>query len=80
MTSVRSLAARVTKLEERTSSGVIVMWRHHTETDDAAVARWKRENPGQDPDATGLRVILVKWADPTCPPLTPTFNPKGSQS
>lgn len=67
MTSVRSLAARVTKLEERTSSGVIVMWRHHTETDDAAVARWKREYPGLDPEAAGLRVMLIKWADPTEP-------------
>lgn len=64
MTSVRSLAARVTKLEERTSSAVVVVWKHHTETDEAAKDRWKRENPGQDPDAAGLRVILIRWADP----------------
>ncbi len=63
--AVEGLRRRLDKIEGQTRSGVIVIWRHHTETDAAAVDRWKKENPGRDPDAAGLRVMLVRWADQT---------------
>lgn len=41
------LENRVQRLEAaRAGGGVTVMWRHHTETDDQAVARWHAEHPG----------------------------------
>lgn len=58
-----SLSSRISKIEAASGGGgVTVMWRHHYETDDRAIARWRDEHPGQVPDA--LKVILVKWADP----------------
>jgi hypothetical protein len=42
----------------------IVMWRHRTETDEQAKARWCAEHPGEDPDRTDTRVIIIGWADP----------------
>jgi hypothetical protein len=59
------LRARIEKLESRTRPGMVIMWKHHSETDEEAKARWKRENPGQDPEAAGIQVMLVRWADPT---------------
>lgn len=56
---------RVEKLERNyPKKGVVVMWRHHTETDEQARTRWCAEHPGQNVDRAGLRVILVRWADP----------------
>ena len=66
MTNIR---ARIDKLESHAKPGIIVMWRHHTETDDQAKSRWKAEHPGEDPDRADTRVIMVRWADPQ--PLTP---------
>lgn len=59
-----SLNSRLAKLEEaaRPDGGVIVMWRHVDETDAQAVERWRQEHPGQDPDAPGLKVIILRWS------------------
>jgi hypothetical protein len=57
------LTSRVSKLEATNGGGVTVMWRHHYETDEMARDRWRAEHPGQEPDA--LRVILVRWVDPS---------------
>jgi len=67
-----NLNSRVAKLEAETGGGVTVMWRHHHETDEQAIARWEAEHPGQVPDA--LKVILVKWADPQ-----PEAEPEGAE-
>lgn len=56
------LNSRISKLEAETGGGVTVMWRHHTEPAHQAVARWRSQHPGKEPD--DLKVILVKWADP----------------
>ncbi|MBP6770442.1 MAG: hypothetical protein KA171_21885 [Reyranella sp.] len=56
-----NLTSRVSKLEDATVGGVTVMWRHHYETDEQAIDRWRVEHPGQVPD--DLKVILIKWAD-----------------
>jgi hypothetical protein len=37
------------------------MWRHVDETNAQAVERWRQEHPGQDPDAPGLKVIILRW-------------------
>jgi hypothetical protein len=60
-----SWGTRLEKLEAEGRSGVpIVIWQHYEETSQAAVARWKRNHPRQDPDATGLRVMIIKWSNP----------------
>lgn len=61
-----NLSQRLAKLEaaSRPDGGVIVMWRHVDEPDSAAKERWQSEHPGQDPDATALKVIIVRWTDP----------------
>jgi len=40
------------------------MWRHHTETNEQAKARWLREHPGEDLEGPGLKAIIVGWAAP----------------
>ena len=68
---MRNLETRLDRLEA-TALGVIVMWQHHTETDDQAMTRWKASHPSEDPERPGLRVMLVRWADPqdaVVPPL-----------
>jgi hypothetical protein len=59
-----NIRARLDRLEDAGKPGVIVMWRHHSETDEQAKDRWKAAHPGEDPDRAGVRVILVQWADP----------------
>lgn len=54
-------AEKVAKGEKR---DVIVLWRHHTESNETALARWRAENPGQDSDKADLKVMLVGWGDP----------------
>lgn len=57
------LHARVSLLEAaKGGGGVTIMWRLHDETDEQAVARWRQENPGEEPHE--LNVIIVRWADP----------------
>ncbi len=43
-----NIRTRIDKLENEAKPGVIVMWRHHAETNDQAKARWQDENPGED--------------------------------
>jgi hypothetical protein len=31
---------------------------------DAKTKRWRVENPGDDPDRVGLKVMLISWLDP----------------
>ena len=59
-----NLFQRLAKLEaaSRPDGGVIVMWRHVDEPESAAVDRWRKEHPGQDPDAAGLKVIILRWS------------------
>lgn len=58
-----NLSNRLSKLEAATDGGgVTVMWRHHKETDDQAIARWRAEHPGQEPEE--LKVIIIEWSDP----------------
>ena len=40
-----SIRNRVRKLEAESSSDLVVLSRHHTETDEQAKARWKAEIP-----------------------------------
>jgi len=59
------LPARLAKLEaERRDGRVIVLWRHHTETDEQAKARWRTEHQGEDLESAGLKVTIIGWADP----------------
>ena len=59
------LPARVTKLEaDSREQQVIVLWRHYTETDEQAKARWRTEHPGQDLESAGLSVTIIGWAAP----------------
>jgi len=61
-----NLFQRLAKLEAaaQPDGGVIVMWRHVDEPESAARDRWCREHPGQDPDAAGMKVIVIRWTDP----------------
>jgi hypothetical protein len=43
---------------------MVVMWRHHSETDEAAKARWLADHPGEDLESVGLKVTIIRWADP----------------
>jgi hypothetical protein len=59
------LPARVAKLEAvNRNSRVVIMWRHHRETDEQAKARWRAEHPGQELEGGGITVIIVGWGDP----------------
>jgi hypothetical protein len=60
------LPARLARLETaKRNDTFIIMWRHHTETNEQAKARWRAEHPEKgDPDTSGARVIIVGWADP----------------
>jgi hypothetical protein len=58
------LPARLAKLEAaHRDSRVVVMWRHQSETDEQAKARWLLEHPGQDLEGAGLTVMIVGWGD-----------------
>jgi len=59
------LPARLARLEaDGRERRVILMWRHHTETNEQAKARWLREHPGEDLEGPGLKAIIVGWAAP----------------
>jgi hypothetical protein len=60
--AVVNIRNRVRKLEAQSSSDLVVLSRHHTETDEQAKARWQAENPGKDLERAGLVVILTEWA------------------
>ena len=59
-----NIRTRIDKLENEAKPGVIVMWRHHAETNDQAKARWQEDHPGENPDRADTRVIIVQWSDP----------------
>jgi hypothetical protein len=59
------LPARLARLETaKRNDTFIIMWRHHTETNEQAEARWRAEHPGEDPKRAGVRVIMVRWVRP----------------
>ena len=59
-----SAARRVARLEGTVGGGTpVIIWQHVEETQDAAISRWKLENPGKDPNATGLTVYITQWAE-----------------
>ena len=60
----KSLCSRLEKLEGARSNGFVVLWRHETETDEHAKARWRAENPGKDLEQFRLKVIIVHFGDP----------------
>jgi hypothetical protein len=62
--SAASMQGRVAKMEEAGRGGVVVAWKYFGETSEQALARWRVEHPGEDPDMAGLRVMLVSWLDP----------------
>jgi hypothetical protein len=45
-------------------SRVVVNWRHHSETNEQAEARWRAENSDEDLEGGGLKVVIVGWGDP----------------
>ena len=59
-----SISSRLANLENdaRADRGVIVMWRHHWESDDQARSRWLAEHPGRSLDESTTRVIIIRWA------------------
>jgi hypothetical protein len=66
------LTARLAKLEaDSRDRRVIVIWRHYTETDEQAKARWLAEHPGEDLAGAGLKVTIIGWADRDPEPGTP---------
>jgi hypothetical protein len=62
--SAASMQGRVAKMEEAGRGGVVVAWKYSGETDELALARWRVEHPGEDPDKAGQKVVLVSWLDP----------------
>jgi hypothetical protein len=40
---------------------LIVVWQNHGETEDAAIARWAAEHPGEP---TPCNVHLIRWENP----------------
>jgi hypothetical protein len=61
--SAANMLGRVAKMEEAGRGGVLVAWKYSGETDEQALARWRVEHPGEDPDKAG-QVVLVSWLDP----------------
>ena len=61
--SIANIRSRLDKLEAAARQDLVVLWRHHTETDERAKARWRAENPGKDLERAGLVVILTEWAE-----------------
>lgn len=62
-----SMKARLEKLEGGDRDGrCVVIWKHHDETTESAMTRWKAANPNEpDPDKAGLRVYLIRWDAPS---------------
>jgi hypothetical protein len=59
-----SIENRIAKLETaHRDSRVVIMWRHHAETDEQTKTRWCAKHPGEDPDRDDTRVIIIGWAD-----------------
>jgi hypothetical protein len=70
-----NIRGRIEKLEAKSSSDeMMILWRHHWEADEQAEARWRAENPGKDLERAGLKVIIVRWADPQ-PSAVPSTLP-----
>ena len=61
--TVTNIRNRVGKMEAAAHQDLVVLSRHHTETDEQAKARWQAENPGKDLERAGLVVILTEWAE-----------------
>lgn len=59
-----NLEQRLSRLEVAGSTECVVMWRHHTETDEQAVSRWHADHPGQRIEGRASRVIIMQWSDP----------------
>lgn len=59
-----NLERRVEKLEGDGEKRLLVMWRHHTETDEQAEERWLSERPGETLKESDDRVIIIQWLDP----------------
>lgn len=55
-----SLQSRLEKLETVDRPGMVIIWRNIDETDDEAIARWRAERSGQDPEKLG-QVHVVGW-------------------
>jgi len=62
-----TIKARLEKLEGTHEGCPFVMiWQHHDETSENAMARWATANPSQpSPDKAGSRVCLIRWAAPS---------------
>lgn len=44
----------------------VLIWQHHDETAESAMARWAVANPSQPrPDKAGSCVCLIRWAAPS---------------
>ncbi len=56
---------RVEKLEAAAKAarcGVVIVWKHADESDDAAIARWMKENDEKaDPRTGAAAVHLISW-------------------
>ena len=52
-----NLLARIEKLERASSGAAAYVWFEPGESETAALARWHRDNPGQDAD----RVVYIRW-------------------
>jgi hypothetical protein len=59
-----NLSQRVAKLEDiaHPDGRIIVMWKHVDETNAQARERWRKEHPGQDPDAADLKAMILRWS------------------
>lgn len=57
-----NIERRLSKLETITGGECVVIWRHHTETDEQAKARWAADNPGRG--RPGSRAMVVGWLPP----------------
>ena len=56
-----NLRSRLEKLETVEQHGTVVIWRNIDETDDQAIARWRAQHGGQDPENVG-HVHVIGWA------------------
>ena len=59
-----NLRSRLEKLETVEQHGPVVIWRNIDETDDQAIARWRAQHGGQDPEKVG-HVHVIGWAKET---------------
>jgi len=60
-----TMRTRLDKLEaEQHGKGLVVMWRHDSEPQSRALARFRAEHPcGPDPEKAALQVTILKFSD-----------------